>query len=255
MGKIDLNVFGKVIAFLKRIWWKNNNIIYINSNKKIFDKDNIDNKIPTRKYKWISCQTIGKLGAKHFKYHLFKMKINLFNILRNCDDGVNIIYTGYVSPMFATYDGYCLGDNRKYTFIDTLHKNGKSYTINYSKKFVKEKVNIPKDCTEINIKICCTNIIDSDKCLNNLSFDFIKEVDKVSVDILNQIYSFVKNILDECNNSDVNRVNLYIAAKQPISFICGTAIQGYHPLVAVYEYDCNKYSKCFEIQHSKIVEV
>ncbi len=255
MNQIDLNIIGKIIAFFKRIFWKNNNVIYINSNKKVFDKENIDKNISTRKRKWISCQTISKSGIKYYKTHLFKMKLNLFNILRNCNDDVSIVYAGYVSPMFAAYDGYCLGDTRKYTFIDTLQKNSESYCINYTKNFSKKKVSILKNNTEINIKICCTNVIDNKKCLNNLSFKYIKMIDKVDSKILNEVYSFIRNILDACCNSNVLRINLYIAAKQPISFICGTAIQSYHPLVVVYEYDCNQYTKCLEIQNSKIVEV
>lgn len=254
MNKVKLDFLGKIIAIIKRITWKNNNVIYINSNKKIFDKENIDNKIPTRKYEWISCQTISKLGIKLYRIHLFKMKINLFNIMRNCTDDANIVYSGYVSPMFAAYDGYCLGDTRKYTFVDTLQKNSKPYVVNYTKNFSKHKIFIPDENLEINIKVCCTNSINDDKCLNNLSFDYTKEVDKVNNKILNEIYSFVRNVLDACTNSKVVKVNLYIAAKQPISFICGTAIQSYHPLVVVYEYDCNKYLKSFEIQNSKIQE-
>lgn len=46
---------------------------------------------------------------------------------------------------------------------------------------------------------------------------------------------------------------MYISAKQPISFVIGTAIEQRHPEIEVYEYDGNKYAyslnmKTFDIR-------
>lgn len=47
----DVSYIYKIRSFIKTIFWKNENIIYINSNKKMQRKDNIDEVTKTRKYK------------------------------------------------------------------------------------------------------------------------------------------------------------------------------------------------------------
>ena len=67
--------------------------------------------------------------------------------------------------------------------------------------------------------------------------------------------SFTKNILDSCSNSEIEKVNLYIAAKQSVNFIVGTAIQSFHPKIFVYEYRDNRFKYCMDLFNSKIMEV
>ena len=108
----DVSFIYKIWSFLKTILWKKENIIYINSNKKMQTKENIDEVIKTRKYKWVICESNIKLGYKFYNIHLIRMKKNLYDILRNSSDSNDLVYSGFVSPMFSVYDGYCIGDIR-----------------------------------------------------------------------------------------------------------------------------------------------
>ena len=72
----DVSYIYKIRSFIKTIFWKNENIIYINSNKKMQRKDNIDEVTKTRKYKWVICESNIKLGYKFYNIHLTRMKKN-----------------------------------------------------------------------------------------------------------------------------------------------------------------------------------
>ena len=72
----DVSYIYKIRSFIKTIFWKNENIIYINSNKKMQRKDNIDEVTKTRKYKWVICESNTKLGYKFYNIHLTRMKKN-----------------------------------------------------------------------------------------------------------------------------------------------------------------------------------
>ena len=79
-----------------------------------------------------------------------------------------------------------------------------------------------------------------------------KSGSKVNKEYLNQIYDFTKSILDEANECGVRNVNMYICAKQPISFVIGSAIQTYHPTTKIYEYSQGKYTGCINIQKGRL---
>ena len=57
--------------------------------------------------------------------------------------------------------------------------------------------------------------------------------------------------MDLCKDNGVERINLYIAAKQPIGFVIGTAIQSYHPTTYVYEFLEGNYLMPLIIQKGK----
>ena len=77
---------------------------------------------------------------------------------------------------------------------------------------------------------------------------------KVTKSYLQEIYSYAKSLFDLCTNCGVERINLYICAKQPISFIIGTAIQSYHPKIYAYEFNNGKYDHCLNIQLGKLCD-
>lgn len=247
--KFDLSFIYKIWSFLKTLLWKKENIIYINSNKKIQRKDNIDEVVKTRKYKWVTCESNTKLGYKFYKMHLLKMKKSLYDILRNSSDSNDLVYSGFVSPMFSVYDGYCIGDARKITFVDLDSGSSKPYKVLYEKNYKKEDLDGSFKKDTANIIFECTCDIKSD-----ISADFRyskKSGIKVTKQYLQDVYSFTRYALDLCLKNNVKRVNLYIAAKQPIGFIIGTAIQSCHPTIYVYEFLEGNYLMPLIIQKGK----
>lgn len=247
--KFEVSFLYKIWSFLKTIFWKKENIIYINSNKKMQRKDNVDEVVKTRKYKWIVCESNTKLGYKFYKIHLLRMKKSLYDILRNLSDSNDLVYSGFVSPMFSTYDGYCIGDARKITFVDLDSSTSKPYKVMYEKKYVKK--DLPKIVNKetVNILFECTCDIK-----NGILVDFKysqKSGNKVTKQYLQDVYSFTKNVLDSCLKNNIKRINIYIAAKQPIGFIIGTAIQSYHPTTYIYEFLEGNYLMPLIIQKGK----
>lgn len=253
--KVNFSVIEKVVGTIRTLFWKNPDIIYINSNKKKFNKRNIDSNVETLKSKWVCCQTDSKLGIKFEKYHFRKMKFCLFQIMRNLSNISRIVYSGYASPMFAVYDGFCLGDNRDYVFVDTLENKNKSYIINYRKKYEKETIYFDNPSEEINVLIESSCEILVSKCRNCKTYQFNKKCkDKIDIGYLNDVYSFTKSIFDLAADSLVKKINLYVSARQPVSFIVGTAIQSSHPSVYVYEFDQGQYKDLLLVQEGRIIE-
>lgn len=247
---IDVSVLYKIWSFLKTLFWKKENVIYINSNKKIQRKDNIDEVVKTRKYKWIVCESNTKLGYKFYKIHLLKMKRSLYDILRNSSDSNDLVYSGFVSPMFSVYDGYCIGDARKITFVDLDSNSSKPYKILYEKNYVKNNLGDILNKDSVNIFYECTCEIRNDITAD---YSFSKQSgNKVTKQYLQEVYSFTRNVLDTCLKNGVKRINIYIAAKQPIGFIIGTAIQSSHPTIYAYEFLEGNYVTPLIIQKGKI---
>ena len=248
--KFNVSVLYKIWSCVKALFWKEDNIIYINSNKKRQNKDNIDDAgIKTRKYKWLICESNIKLGHKFYKMHLLKMKHRLYDILRNSNDSNDIVYSGFVSPMFSTYDGYCIGDTRKITFVDLDSNTSKPYKVEYEKNYIRSKVKVVEK-EVVNIAFECSYNI---KYKQEFDYRYSKKSgSRVEKEYLQNIYSFTRNLLDSCSLNNVKRVNFYIAAKQPINFVIGTAIQSFHPKVYVYEFLEGKYFKYMIIQKGRL---
>lgn len=250
--EIDVSLIYKVISCLKTLLWNNPNIIYVNSNKKRQNKRLIDEVASTLDCKWVLCESNTKLGHKHYKYHLLKMKHSLYDILRNTANSNKLIYSGFASPMFAAFDGYCLGDARKYTFVDLNSSNSKPYKIEYSKKYMKHNLPDKPNSKIVNVIYSCTTDVDTSSISGYKYIFNEKSGDSVKAKYLQNIYSFTKDVLDLCKDNGVERINMYIAAKQPISFIIGTAIQSYHPNVYIYEFIEGKYTTPLNIQKVRI---
>lgn len=248
--KFKVSFLYEVWSYIRTLFWKNENIIYINSNKKRQNKDNIDDVgIKTRKYKWLICESNVKLGYKFYRIHLLKMKHKLYDIARNSNDNNDLIYSGFVSPMFSSYDGYCIGDTRGVTFVDLDSNTSKPYKIKYEKNYTKSEMPVSKkDIVNVTFE-CSYNI----NCVDDITYRYQeKSGNIVDEKYLQNIYSFTRNVLDSCSQNNVKRVNFYIAAKQPVSFVIGTAIQDYHPIVYIYEFKEGKYCMPIIIQEGKL---
>ena len=252
--EVNVSVLYKILSYFKTLLWKNNKIIYINSNKKIQCKDNIDSLTKTNDYQWVICQFSykGKFNFNNYKIHFFKMRKHLYDISRNSKNFNELTYSGFVSPMFAVFDGYILGDNKKYCFIDCGSDDSHPYKINYSKNNKKTKVSNKPSTDIVNVIFACSFDINNIDDQNDKYIFSAKSGDKVSKKYLQDVFNFAKNVFDICRN--VKRINLFVAAKQPVSFIIGTAIQSYHPLIYAYELINGEYKFSLCIQTGKLEE-
>lgn len=251
---IDVSLIYKIFSAIKTIFWRNAKIIYINSNKKIQSKESIDLLTGTKNYHWINCQSHFKGGfkLKNYKFHLLRMKRHLYDISRNLDETNCLTYSGFVSPMFAAYDGFCLGDNINYSFIDCDSGNSTAYKINYSKN-LKETPALEKPSTKlVNVLFCCGHEINIFNTNLTTYWFRHKFVNRLTQSYLHEVYTFANAVFELCKDSGVERINLYIAAKQPISFVIGTAIQTCYPNIFVYEMVGNEYKYAMCIQTGKL---
>lgn len=192
---IDISILYKAWSFVKTLFWRNNKIIYINSNKKIQSFGSIDSLTKTKGYHRINCQSRFKSNFKlrNYKLHLFRMKRHLYDISRNSDEADCITYSGFVSTMFAAFDGYCLGDNKNYCFIDCNSGNSVSYKINYSKKLTETPVLDKPTTKSVNVLFCCGHTINNVN-LNGTTYHFIRpQINKITQSYLRDVFTFSKN--------------------------------------------------------------
>jgi hypothetical protein len=258
----SLDIFAQLYYFIKSLFWKNKNILYINSNKKVFDEKPIGRCLPKDididDYKNITVNSDLKIGFKNAKAHFLRMKKSLFEISQNLKRDPKIIYGGYVSVPFAVFDGYCLGDNHEYELVYTSKNNMDMYSAKFTKerKTAKQHFDIKKHEKVVNLLIPSSYPISHDAVSTNEPiFEFPNTAeDLIEDDYLNSLFYFISDFLDECREKCVGCINLYIAAKQPVSFVTGTAIQAHHPLVNVFEFENGKYTWNLEVQNGKIIE-
>lgn len=255
----SLSCLIKFIQILKALFWKNSNIIYINSNKKIFDQSILDKLSGRQKYKKIINESnVNKIGYASKEYHFQKMKIQLYQITRNLRYKPEIVYAGYVSTPFAIYDGYCLGDNHNYTFFDTTKDVQKSYRINFAKKryTTTNNFDLKNNLEEVNLLISSSYTINYSHIDSEEIYEYKNIIgDKLNDEDLNDVFYYVSDFLDECRNKNVNRVNLFCSSRQPIAFVVGSAIQKHHPEVYAFEYEGGKYTWSVNIQKGKLIKV
>ena len=253
-AQMILDILGIIWAILKSLFWRNSNIVYVNSNVKAANLKQIAEKLSLEKYKCVNCQSKKKNGLRALKRHFRKMRISLYQIQRNIVDSSKITYCGFASQMFSIYDGYILGNTFQYRFIDF---NGKYYEFSPTIKDPVEQISL-NGCNEeeVSLIISTSYDIDATKCLKNKQYVFYKKApEKITSTYLNEVYAYVKNFLDACGKTNIKTVNLYITAKQSVSFIVGTAIQSYHPAVRIYEYRDNKFKYYLDLSKGKIFEV
>ena len=124
----SISSFLKMIGFIKSLFWKNKNVVYINGNVKVLNVEKIRHLISPTDSKYINCQSKKSNKLFSYKWHFFKQKINLIQIVRNCMDSSKLTYCGFSSQMFSVFDGYILGDTLNYNFIE-LKANNQYYLI------------------------------------------------------------------------------------------------------------------------------
>lgn len=261
--KIDIGIFSKICSvfysLIKNFFGKKDKIIYINSNKKSINRNDLDTVFSTRKVKYVDCQKI-YASKSFFKYklHFWKMRLCLYNLNSNFKDYELFLYGGFASPMFAVFDGYVISNTIKTNLIGYDNKHGIYAITDY---LVKEKnvyLEIPDNINELNILISSSLKINPDMCCNNTccTIQYTKIInDVITKKDLAEIYNYVKRALDLATQKNVKRINMYISAKQPVTFIVGTAIQTYHPSIYVYELIGNKYSIELYLQGNKLKKV
>ena len=252
-----LSILSKSFAWVKSLFWKSNNILYINENKKVTDLWQIQRHQSLAGYHTVRVRHNTKLGFKNAQLHFLHMKKALCEILRNLTENPNLIYTGFVSTPFAAFDGYCLGDNEKIIFYDNNKATNESYKISLDKAKRPEKkiFEITEGAEEVCLVLCCSFDINPNCCKPNIpQYVFAKKSgEEVSSEYLKEVFYFVNDFLDECRDKRVQIVHLYLSARQPISFVVGTAIQSHHPLVRAYEFESGKYTWAVDIQSGKLI--
>lgn len=258
MIKKAITLIIKILGKLYSLIINCTRVIYISSNVKILNKNDIENKITKFENKiFIENQKIDCNKLKKYKKHHFFQKILLHAITLKLKKFKDIIYCGYSSQMFSIYDGYVLSNINKYHFLEYNNRN--YYLIDYKNINQKRKIDIDFSKNEINLIISTSYNINIDDCKNVPNIIFDKKIDKINSEYLNDVYNFVKNTLDSCcqnkEGQKINRVNIYITAKQSVSFIVGTAIQSYHPDIYIYEYRENRFKYYMDLKHDKIMEV
>jgi|AntRauTorckE6833_2_1112554.scaffolds.fasta_scaffold01677_8 hypothetical protein len=249
--KYKISFIIKLINIIKAIFWKNSDVIYVNSNKKIFDQNGIDEIHSIKKSKFIINESkVSKLGLKFNKVHLKKMKIDLYHISRNLQYKPRIGYAGYASTPFAIYDGYYLGDNHDYVLFDTKKESSGFYKIDFSRKRIsKNTITIPNDVDEICLLVSSSYIINKETVKSCYTYEYNNIIiDKITLEYLNKTFYFISDFLDECRNKDIKIIHLYSSSRQPVSFIIGTAIQAHHPEVMAYEFENGNYNWALDVQ-------
>lgn len=248
-----LNVFGKIWGVIKCFFWRSKDIVYVNANVKNANLEEIKYHIKPSGSKYVNCQSQRKAGLRALKWHFLKMRMSLFQIQRNAVDLSKFTYCGFASQMFSVYDGFILGNTMKYNFVDF---NGEYYPISSTIKSKIAEWDLKQPLDEVDLVISTSYEIDTRKCKGKAQYVINdKAPDVITDEYLEGIYAQVKGFLDSCGNSNVKRVNLYITAKQSVSFVIGTAIQQFHPVVRVYEYRGNEFKYYLDLSKGKIFEV
>lgn len=254
-----LSLIAKIFATIRSLRWKKKNIIYLNSNKKICNFDEICESrcVNSNDAKVIN---IGKKLPTHFKCyksHFKRMQYHLYQIKRNLSSNKYFAYGGFVSPMFAVFDGMQIGNVTQVELVCYDNDTNSYYSLDYRKKSNNSPSGIALDETcgeEINIVISSTYKIDPSKYDSSLkTFEFEERLNKkVTNSYLQKVYGFVESVLVVTQTRNIKKIHLYIAAKQPICFVVGTAIEERHPEIEVYEYDNNEYSYSLNLKTFKI---
>ena len=250
---LALNIIGKIWGIIKSLLWRNKNIVYVNANVKSANLEKIRYHVQPSDSKYINCQSQRKPGIKKLKWHFLKMRISLFQIQRNVVDLSKITYCGFASQMFSVYDGFILGNTLQYNFVDF---DDEYYLITPFIENQSAGWNVIQNVDKVDLIVSTSYIIDPAKCKSKTQYFINKPAPaKITNEYLNQIYAQVKGFLDSCGHSNVKKVNLYITAKQSVSFVIGTAIQQYHPAIRIYEYRDNEFKYYLDLTKGKIFEV
>lgn len=257
-----LFIFKKIWACITAIFWKNKSIVYLNSNKKSFNLEEACRSkcINVKDSKVIVLGKNLPTSYKMYRTHFKKMKYRLFQIKRNLKENIDFTYGGFVSPMFAVFDGMQIGNTTKLNLVCYDNNKNSYYSILYSRKSRNSPAEI--ECSdvlvgnEINIVISSTYKISPSKYNASLKTFELEDLTNNKIDnkYLQKVYQFVESVLVWSQTRNIKRINMYISAKQPVSFVVGTAIEERHPEIIVYEYLNNEYAFSLNLKTFKIVK-
>lgn len=254
---VGLDIISKFISLLNVLKWRNKEVVYIHSNKKLLDFDVLrQEKINMHDSKIINHQYISKNPQKFSKYHFWKQRMHIYQINHNKTSNAIIAYSGFVSTPLAIYDGYMLRDTKLYKFVDINKENFHSYSCEFNNKIIKESYLHPRlnNSSEVSLIIASSKDINTSKLPNIPKIIFNDKQEKVDSKYLVKVYNYVYNFLEFCNKNNVTKVHLFVAAKQPVSFVIGLAIQPYHPAVIAYEYVNGEYVWGLNIKNRKVIK-
>lgn len=257
-----LFIFKKIWACITAFFWKNKSIVYLNSNKKTFNLEEACRSkcVNTKDSKVILLDKTLPTTYKMYRRHFKKMQYTLFQIKRNLRENIDFTYGGFASPMFAVFDGMQIGNTTKINFVCYDNNKNSYYSIAYSRKSSNSPNEIKCSDTfeggEINIVISSTYKIAPSKYNSSFkTFEFEELANnKIDNKYLQKVYQFVESVLVWSQTRNVKRINMYISAKQPVSFAIGTAIEGRHPEIVVYEYSNNEYVYSLNLKTFKIIK-
>jgi len=234
-------------------------IIYINCNKKYVDKRDVEKLIGLEGKKYIHIKTPPELSSKRKKRHFNLMKFYLILIQKSKKYNKQIYYSGFSSVPFTVYDGYCFNDNTNVTFLENNKDIQTKYLVNRS--FFKS------ECMSFNVdSINSTN--DVNVVINssfNINSELLPKRDTITVDLnmneeiitneyLQKVYSTCYKLFNDLQVMGIKNIHLYIAARQCVSFVIGTAIDKRHPNLYCYEFEKNKYTWSVDIINGKVKE-
>lgn len=206
----------KVFAWLSSLLWKNKNIIYLNSNKKTCNIDEIcrNKLVDAHDAKIINIEKYGTTHFKQYKAHFRRMQYHLYQIKRNLSSNRYFVYGGFVSPMFAVFDGAQIGNNVKTDFICYDNNANEYYLVNYHRSSSNSPCGVDLSGyvgEVINIIISSTYKVVPCKCDPTIkTFEFEERLEgRVTNEYLQRVYAFVESILVGTQTSSIRKINMY----------------------------------------------
>ena len=258
IGKLGFTIIEALYARIKSLLkFKSSDVLYLNSNKKTIS----DNEFKTVINQYNDWEHVFALSDKpvnfrKYKRHFLKQRFSLYKILKNIGNIKKIAYSGMVSTPLSVFDGYILGDSHSYVFYDMNNLTSKLYPISYHKNqhLGTYSFNIPNGTDEVCLVIDTSSPVSKDAIKVLPSYFYGKQLPKkLTSKDLQDVFDYVSDFMDACNQAGVKKVHLYLNCKQPIAFIVGTAIQSRHPETIAYEWFLGKYQWALSLQRAKLM--
>ena len=255
-----INLILKIGAFIAK-WLSgfNKDIIYINCNKKYVDRRDVEKLIGLEGKKYIYINTPNELSSKRKKRHFNLMRFYLIRIQKSEKYNKQIYYSGFSSVPFTVYDGYCFNDNTNITFLENNKDTQEKYLINrsfFESECMSFNIDSIGSMNDVNVVINSSFNVNSELLpkRDTINVDLKMSEEKITNEYLQRVYSTCYKLFNDLQAKDVKNIHLYVAARQSVSFVIGTAIDKRHPNVICYEFEKNKYTWSVDIINGKVKE-
>lgn len=255
-----INLILKIGAFFaKWLGGFDKDIIYINCNKKYVDKRDVEKLIGLEGKKYVYIKTSCELSSKRKKRHFNLMKFYLILIQKSKKYNKQIYYSGFSSVPFTVYDGYCFNDNTNITFLENNKDTQEKYLINrsfFESECMSFNIDSIGSINDVNVVINSSFNVNSELLpkRDTINVDLKMSEEKITNEYLQRVYSTCCKLFNDLQEKDVKNIHLYVAARQSVSFVIGTAIDKRHPNVICYEFEKNKYTWSVDIINGKVKE-